>query len=846
MNYNKTSFPIQMLPASKKTKEWMEACIDYVISTGEVVSGGMTRTRFEELQIYYNLYNGIFDEKDLKHVTNPFKVDDGFPATPQDYNIIKPKIDVLLGEETKRPFNFVVARTSQIAAGELQEKSKAMLMDYLMAMVISKLSEEDRVDFEEKIKSGEIMTPDSIQKYVTKDYKDLGELVAYHVLKYLRNYLALDHEFFKGWKDGTIAGEEIYYVGVLNGEPYLERVNPLFFSYDKSPDLEFIEDGDWACRRMRLAYTEVYDRLYDKMDPETLRKLLDIIDGKPGAYGADKNMIDDFNKYSVRIVDNPTYDFRARNTVNVWHAVWKSYKKVYFIEYCAEDGSCVKDIVDESYIKTGEELSITEDWILEVWEGYRIGNDLYVGCGPIEYQHVSIDNPNSQKLPYTGVVYSNTNSVSKSLVSTLKPLQYMNIVLWYRLELALARDKGKVVNMDITQIPKSMNITPERWMHYLSAIGVNFINPYEEGWDIPGREGGKPAAFNQITAIDLSMANVISQYISLLDKVDQMTSAITGITPTREGHVTASQLVGNVQQSISASNNVTEPLYWIHNQCKKRALQLLLNTAKAIWKQSGKKKLHYIFDDATRAFIDLTDDFYNSDFDIFVTDSSKELQNIEKLQQFLQPAMQNGASLLDIVEILTNDNFNIIKQKLQELDNKKQEQDKQQAQAENDAKLQQLQAANQYKELELSIKQQELELQKYKIDTDAETRLAVAEIGAYGFAASEGDQTSDDIANAANYALKDRELASKEMDAQLKNSNKTLEINHKARLETNKLEIERQKANKHFELETKKLEFESKKLKAEKDLQILKDSAAMRREQLKSTTALKNKTTGEN
>jgi hypothetical protein len=66
----------------------------------------------------------------------------------------------------------------------------------------------------------------------------------------------------------------------------------------------------------------------------------------------------------------------------------------------------------------------------------------------------------------------------------------MYIVLWYRLELAIARDKGKVVNMDITQIPKSMNITPERWMHYLSSVGVNFINPYEEGWGNGERSGG--------------------------------------------------------------------------------------------------------------------------------------------------------------------------------------------------------------------------------------------------------------------------------------------------------------------------------------------------------------------
>lgn len=36
-----------------------------------------------------------------------------------------------------------------------------------------------------------------------------------------------------------------------------------------------------------------------------------------------------------------------------------------------------------------------------------------------------------------------------------------------------------------------MGIDVNKWMHYLGALGVVFINPYEEGWDIPGREGGK-------------------------------------------------------------------------------------------------------------------------------------------------------------------------------------------------------------------------------------------------------------------------------------------------------------------------------------------------------------------
>ena len=128
--------------------------------------------------------------------------------------------------------NFRVVRTSQEAASELQDKEKDMLMQYLMAAITAKMSPEEQQQFQEQLQSGEIMPPEAIAKYMDKDYKDVVENTAYHTLMYLREKLNIDNEFIKGWKDGLISGTEIYYVGILNDEPYLERVNPVFFSYD--------------------------------------------------------------------------------------------------------------------------------------------------------------------------------------------------------------------------------------------------------------------------------------------------------------------------------------------------------------------------------------------------------------------------------------------------------------------------------------------------------------------------------------------------------------------------------------------------------------------------------------
>lgn len=831
---NINQFPLQRLPMSKKTQDWKEACVDYIAGHSQGSSrDGNNRSRKEEMQTYYDLYNSIYNEKDLKYVTNPFKQQDGFPAMAQDYNIIKPKIDLLLGEETKRPFNFRVVHTSDIATSEIQDKAKQMIIDYIQATIMSKLGPEEQTKYQEALQSGEIMTPEQIQKYLSKDYKDIAEITAYHSLNYLKNKLNITHEFFKGWKDALIGGEEIYYVGIVNGEPCLQRINPIYFDYDSdTSDLEFIHDAQWCCYEMIMSLTEVYDRLYDKMSEKQLNELLDMMDdrSKGGVTPEVRKTSLDYPHIKTHSINGfSSNPFEEADNIHVWHCCWKSLKKIGFVNIInPETGMPEEYQVDETYKETGNELDVEWKWIIEVWEGYRIGQDLYVGIQPVEYQHISADNPNAQRLPYTGVIYNNTNSRPRSLVSMMKPLQYMYIVLWYRLELAMARDKGKVVTMDITQIPKSMNIDVAKWMHYLSALGVNFVNPYEEGWDIPGREGGKPSQFNQISALDLTMANTIDQYINLMDKIESMLSEISGVSKQREGSISSNELVGNVERSVVQSAHITEPWFWVHNQVKKECLTMLLDTAKHAWKDN-KTSIQYVLDDATRAFLTLSDDFFYEDMDIFVEDTTKNQQQIEALKNLMQPAMQNGASLLDIAEIITMDNVTMIRSKLEEIEQKRMEQQQamEQAQAEREQQMAQIQ--NEIKEEELMLKEAEMDLKKYEIDSNNATKITVAQLNAYR-GAENMDQDGNgqiDVVEIGNQALQQQKINSEA-------ASKQFEFNNKKR----EMEMKR-------EIENKKIELEKQKMKQEMELQKQKDKAAMEREKLKAKTAIKNKVTGE-
>lgn len=854
MERNISNMPIQKLPLSKKTEEWRKDCVDYFIGISGFSSANSIPDE-EELQSYYDLYNSIYNEKDLKYVTNPFNQDDGFPAMAQDYNIIRPKIDLLLGEETKRPFNYNVCRTSDAAAGDIQEKAKQMLLDYAQAAMMAQLGPEEQARYQQALQTGEIQTPEQIQEYLTKSYKDTAEITAYNSLQFLWKKLNLPHEFEKGFKDALCGGLEFYYVGIRNGDPFAERVNTMDFKYPAEEGIEFVDEASWCVRRIRTSVASLYDDYYDKLDEKQLNHLLELVGQKPtSGYGPDKSPVDDFNHIHLDRYNtvNGYLEDRVLDDIILYHVCWKSFKKIGFVTIVNPETEAIEEFeVDETYKETGNEISVEWKWITETWEGYRTSDEdsedaLYFGMQPIEYQFENSSTLNSGKLPYTGVAYSNTNSKAKSLVAIMKPLQYMYIVLWYRLELAIARDKGKVPLIDVTTIPKSMGIDVDKWMHYLSALGVAFINPYEEGFDIPGREGGRPSTFSNYTSLDLTMGNTINTYIGLLDKIEQMVSELSGVTPQRQGAISSNELVGNVERSVVQSAHITEPWFWLHNQVKKRVLTMLLDTSKYAWKDT-KKYLHYIQDDITRVFLEIDDNFCYEDFDIFVSDSTKDNQAIEQLHSLIQPAMQNGASLLDVAEIITLDNLSMIKSKLRDIENARMQQ--QQAMQEQEAQQQQqlVQMQNEVKEQELMLKEAEMDLEKYKIDQDNATKITVAQLNAY-----RGSENMDQDMSGVPDPI---EIGKQEIERQKVVSDATakqMDIANKMRAEDNKKAIEQRKieAQKEAEklratIERERIALEKKKLEEAKKLQILKDKAAMEREKLKAKTAIKNKVAGE-
>ena len=721
-------YPKQKLPMSQKDDDWKRACVDFFIGSS-YIGRYNGRTISERQQINYELYNSRFNRKDLEYVTNPFGVDEeqSFPANIQNFNIIRPKIDLLLGEEIKRPFNWRVIQTNPEATSRIERQKRDMLLQYVMGEISKEINLKAQAqqlqqkqqqqqgqggqqqggqpniggagpnvpsetqlssDFEQqleqfrhtldpefqklgqmqktepvtnpKVKSeaeqmaqlgATIPSPPEIEKYMRYSYKDIYEHAAHSALNYLFYKLDLEEEFIRGFKDALITGTEVYYVGNKEDEPYAERCNPIFFDFDKDPELYHIEKGEWAVRKIRMTPSGAYDRFKDILSEDDLDELL------KGQYSISTNANDVNYRFIRKEFQGDSFENLAANLINVYHATWKSYKKVGYLKYKDEFGQEQTTVVDETYKKAKGE-KIEWDWIVEVWEGYRFGQNIYAGIRPTDYTC----------LPYVGLIYSRTNSVSVSLVDLMKPIQYMYIIVWYRLELMLARDKGKVINIDVTQIPKSLGIDFAKWAHYLSAMGINLINPWEEGFDVARQ--GHEASFNQFGSIDLTVANVINEYVKLLDKLEDMIGEISGVSRQRQGAIANSEQVGNVEKALTQSSLITEQSFWQHSKCKQRVMMCLLNVAKKLW-EGKEQKLQFMMDDFERKVFTVPTDFAFNEYDIFISNSAKDTKILESLRALAQPALQSGATLYDVAQMYMTDDIAEMKHKIQEIDEKK-------------------------------------------------------------------------------------------------------------------------------------------------------------------------------
>lgn len=786
------NLPPQQLPFSKKNKKWRKAHLDWADSK-TFFNYSLVRKSVIHKKINYDLLNGKLHMSDIELMLNPDSIKAGFvPDRIQHYPIMNSKLNVLRGEESRRVFDYRVIITNPNAISEIENNKKEELLQNLQRLMADTSKSEE--EFNQEL--------EKLNDYYTYEWQDMREIRGNAILNHYVKEYNIPLLFNNGFMDAVTVGEEIYQCDIVGGEPVIERLNPLKVRIFKSGYSNKIEDADmiiiedyWSPGRVIDTYHDVLSKKdieYIENIPDHIGQAsIDSMDNIDERFGYVNNHMvgeeistdgfyfDPFNLFSDSI-SNSLLPYDLAGNIRVLRMYWKSRRRIKKVKsYDPETGEEVYNFFPETYIidkDNGEEEQIF--YINEAWEGTKIGTDIYVNMRPRVVQYNRLSNPSRCHFGIIGSIYNLNDSRPFSLVDMMKRYNYFYDVIHDRLNKIMARNWGKLLRLDLAKIPKKWDI--EKWMYYAKVNGIAVEDSFKEG-NIGAASGKLAGALNNSSSgvIDAEFGNSIQSQINLLEFIKMEMSEVVGITRQREGQISNRETVGGVERATLQSSHITEWLFVVHDDVKRRVLECFLETAKIAFKGRS-KKFQYILSDNSMRIMDIDgDEFAEADYGLVVDNSQGTQELAQKLDMLAQAALQNQALSFSTIMRLYNSSSLAEKQRLVE-------RDEQAIQARNaQAQQQQLQTQQQIVQLENEQRLAEMQQKEQANIRDNETKIIVAQIQANSKEDGISEpETDDDRANLRE---------------------KIREFDEKMRLEKEKLSFEREKHSDDVRIKEKSL-----------------------------------------
>ena len=733
-------FPQQQLPMSKKNRVWRAAHLEWADSK-TFFNYGPVRNSSIHKKINYDLFDGKLHMDDLVSIVNPeYLKEKDEPAPIQHYPIINSKLQVLRGEESKRLFDYKVVVTNPNSISEIEENKKSAVLQQLQQLIESQSQSEE--EFNQKL--------EKMNDFFTYEWQDMREVRANNLLNHYVKEYNIPLLFNTGFMDAAIVGEELYQIDIRGGEPVIERLNPLKVRVFKSGYSNRVEDADVIIIEDYWSPGKVIDTYYDVLSKKDIDYIESAPDNTQSEYQVDElgrrderdgfinaHMIDDTINFGEDEEGRPFYfdpfglftdtagdllPFDTHGNIRVLRMYWKSRRKIKKVKsYDPQTGEEIFNFYPETYILNealGEEEEIY--YINEAWEGTKIGEEIYVNMRPRVIQYNRLSNPSRCHFGIIGSIYNINEGKPYSLVDMMKPYNYFYDVVHDRLNKLMAKNWGKLVRLDLAQVPKDWEI--DKWLFFAKKNNLAIYDSFNEGTGLATGKfyGGMNNANSGV--IDAELGNSIQMHINVLEFLKLSMAEVVGISKQREGQISNRETVGGVERATLQSSHITEWIFTIHEDVKKRVLECFLETAKIALK--GRSiKFSYILSDGSQRIAEIDgDQFAESDYGLIV-DNGNGVQDLnQKLEGLAQAALQNQLVSFSTVMKLYNSSSLIEKQRMVERDERqKQEQQAQQMQADQQAQQQQLEA-------NMQLEQAKMEQEDKLNMRDNETKLLIANI----------------------------------------------------------------------------------------------------------------------
>lgn len=768
--------PPQRIPFAKKTDEWRKDNVRYWCDQADQ----LYYNEWKRMNENYLFHNNVFDQEEFQKYCDPMGLDVGkYTDYVQPFNKLPNKINTLVGEERKRPFNFFIKQLGEDATNEILRAKEKEYRQYISALLEKEIAMQQ---LELKQMLGQIRTNKDYDKQVAaiearfqkdnngildletiknkfKNRKTTKEKLAQTLLTSFITDNKIKHKKNEGFFHAACAGVEAIHVFVHNGRVYVEGINPLGLAWHKSPEEQFMQNGDAVTYKREMTVGDVMDFFGDYMTDTDIDKIENFLSR---VYGLDAKLYSK-DGYSPSHFENRTGaysrygDSAVRHSgsygqgtadesfLTVYTTYWRSQRRIGFLSFINDYGKEEMTIVDEAYQVpkyadkqkytneegvektqyvwqdeiTGQPFFLQWEWVPQIWQGTRIEDDIYINIAPLYNYSVSLYNPKEQKLPILGVAYNNVNAPIVSIFDRGKHWQKLFLAVMHKWTKLIMQDKSVLQTLDTSLTSKDIPL--DIALRYALDTG---ILPYNS---LSNAEGA--GILNNTRKIiethNLSNPN-IERYTNILLFLDNQISDAVGVTKPREGQTSPYSNATDNQQSIIQSSHITESVFALHDLLWEDVLNCAMKMIVANIK-TYKGYLREVLSDEEIAIIDLgmMDEF--DEFSIRVVDSQKIYDDINMLKANAQALLQNDENALKyLIAIMGAEGLADLKEEIYAIQNDIEER----RAAAQEAQAQQMQMLEKMK-IEAREDEQQHEIQLKEMDIKGQ--LLKAEIDAFKF-----------------------------------------------------------------------------------------------------------------
>lgn len=820
-----------------KSKKWGEQYTKFIV--------GKANNSFNEDWLIrhrnYRYVNNMLNQKEFQTWCDPMEWDNGKGLDyVQPFNKMHNVINELRGEELRRLFNYHIVDQSPEATNErlrsekedytkyiefqlekvasqqqmniqmkLQEKMAQMQEDPQMAQ----MSEEDMAAMQEDLmedlqaKENNIVDLSEIrEKY--KNYSTATEKAMSKLLIQLLDHQQVRYKKNTGFYDLSVSALEAVRVELINGMVTIETLNPLGLFYHKSPEVEWIQKGDYVDYKREMTPKEIKRIYADYLTDTHIKKLGQDTNSIYGLDAKANSRTGESPSHFHQLNGNTTQNYSndvihsgghgSGNTANnnselitVHDAYWITEKYVGLWTYFDDYGSEVAKFVDYKFdipedaekFKETDELGITktffewEDelgpqrlfytWIPELWRATYISDDIIIKVEPMpEGYQVTPENPRDISLPIFGATVNNRNAPFMSLVDYMLPWYKVYLILMSKLMWQIAKDHGGITALNTLFLGDEVNI--EKTLQYAVKMGFLPFNPLQNSQGAGVINNVKAAEY-----INLSNMQNIQYYSQLAQFIEAEIFKAAGVPQQRLGQTVAGTNVTDNKQDLAQSAYITEPLFYTHELIWESALQQAVTLLGATAHKSHPYVRDILSDDEI-AVIDMGAITKDSKFRFKTANNSENTRLKQLTENHLHALIQTDkANLSTFLKLMrkgdiTSEVISEIELIERSIDNREAAMQQQQAEAQQQQNDAQAAREQQARDHEVMIKQMELE-----------SRERVAAMSTYKYQ-EDLDVDDNGVNDAVETALamkaaqqKDRELSIKERELGIKQKEKS-------------------------------------------------------------------------